>query len=444
MLYNSFESNGPLFPFSLVEVYENLSIDLQPSAVSTCEGSTADFNIAASGSITGYQWQHTGVDLVNGVNISGADSPNLTLTNLDLTDAGGYSCVVQGQCNNVNSNNVSLVVNEAIVITTNPADQEFCETDDVILNTVATGTDLQYQWYKDGAIMPGENGNSLVIIGATATDVGSYFCEVSNSCIPQTSNIANLSLNDPTVIITQPADDIVCEGDNATMTVDVTGSNISYTWTHNGTAITDGGSYSGTSTASLIINNLDISYAGVYVCEISGSCGNINSDPAVLTVNENITISSQPVNQTVCPGTNIQFIVNASGTNLSFQWQLDGVDIPLAANNTANTSTLLIPLVSATDEGIYRCRLTVDCGTSLSTAASLTMTELASIVSQPANQQICEGNNVSFSVTATGTDLFFQWKKNGTDLTDDGRVTGVNSSTLNINNIDEADQAAYS
>jgi PKD repeat protein len=425
-------------------VYENLSIDLQPTPVVTCEGASADFNIAASGSITGYQWRLGGTDLVNSPDVAGANGPNLTLSNLTMASAGAISCVVSGQCNSVTSNNVSLVVNEAVVITSSPADQEFCETDDVILNTLATGTNLQYQWYKDGAMIPGANGSSLVLAGATVADEGSYYCEVSNSCVPQTSETAVLSMNDPTVIVSQPVDDIVCEGDNANMTVSVTGSGLSYSWTHNGTPIDDLGAYSGTKTASLIINNLDLSHAGVYVCEISGSCGNVNSDPATLTVNEDISISSQPVNQTACPGTNVQFIVEATGTNLTYRWQHNGVDIPLGANPTANTSTLLIPLASAADEGIYRCRLTVDCGTSFSTAASLTMTELVSIVSQPVNQQICEGNNVSFSVTATGSNLSYQWKKNGANLVNGGRITGANSSTLNINNLVEGDQAAYS
>ncbi|MDF1575870.1 MAG: immunoglobulin domain-containing protein [Bacteroidales bacterium] len=425
-------------------VYENLSITLQPTSVATCEGASADFNIAASGSMTGYQWRRSGVALVNSPDITGTNSPNLTLSNLTAASAGAYSCVVTGQCNSVTSNNVSLLVNEAIVITTNPADQDFCETDDVILNTVATGTNLQYQWYRDGAILPGRTSSSLVIAGTTAADEGSYHCEVSNSCVPQTSETAVLTMNDPTVIVAQPTDDIMCEGDNTNMTVTVTGSDITYSWTLNGSAINDGENYSGTGTASLIISNLDMTHGGIYVCEISGSCGNINSNPATLIVNENISISSQPVNQTVCPGTNVQFIVEASGTNLSYQWQHNGADIPLAVNPTANTGTLLIPAVSAADEGIYRCRLTVACGTSFSTAAGLTMTNLVSIVSQPANRQICEGNNASFSVTATGSNLIYQWKKNGANLVNDGRITGVNSSTLNINSIVEGDQAAYS
>ncbi|MCP4312904.1 MAG: PKD domain-containing protein [Bacteroidetes bacterium] len=427
-----------------LEVYENVSINLQPTAVFTCEGSTADFNTAASGSITGYQWRLGGTDLVNGGDVSGANSPNLSIINLDPADAGGYTCVVSGECGSQISNTAGLVVDEAIVITSNPVDQDFCETDDVIFTTVVTGTNLLYQWYKDGGLMAGENGNSLVITGAMAADAGSYFCEVSNSCATQTSSITVLSLNDPTLIITDPLDDIVCEGDNANMTVDVTGSNITYAWTHNGIALNDVGVYSGTQTSSLLISNLDVSHGGVYVCEVSGSCGDLNSAPAVLTVNENIIVTSQPANQTVCPGTNVQLEVNATGTNLSYQWQLDGVDIPFAANNSAINNTLLIPGASGADEGIYRCRVSGDCGTTLSNAASLTLTEVASIVSHPSNQQICEGNNVSLSVAATGTLLSFQWKKNGVDLVNDGRITGVNSSTLNINNLTEGDQAAYS
>ena len=427
-----------------LEVHENVSIDLQPSAISRCEGSNANFNLAASGSITGYQWRFNGVDLADGAGISGANSPNLSLSNLGPANAGGYVCIVTGECGSVSTITAGLHIDEAITLTLNPVDQSFCESDDLILSTVATGTSLEYQWYKNGVFMPGKNANTLVIPGAMATDVGSYYCEISNSCLPQTSSTANLSLDSPTTIVTQPSDDIACEGENANMVVALTGSNLSYAWTRNGTPVNDGGGYSGTRTSSLVISNLDINHGGLYVCEVSGSCGDINSNPAVLTVKENVNITSQPANQTFCPATNVQFEVHATGTNLVYQWQLDGVDILLADNNTAHNNTLLIPAATLADQGVYRCKITADCETKYSNAASLSLTNPISISSFPLNQRLCEGNNTSFSVGATGSDLIFQWKKNGTDLVNDARISGVNSSTLNIKMLTENDQAVYS
>ncbi len=107
-----------------LEVYENVTIDLQPTAVHTCEGSTANFNIAASGSITGTSGgRRSGSCEWN--RYFSANSPNLTITNLGTTNAGGYTCVVTGECGMSDFKHCGLVVDEAIVIIVNPATRNF-------------------------------------------------------------------------------------------------------------------------------------------------------------------------------------------------------------------------------------------------------------------------------------------------------------------------------
>jgi len=59
-----------------------------------------------------------------------------------------------------------------------------------------------------------------------------------------------------------------------------------------------------------------------------------------------------------------------------------------------------------------------------------------SIVSQPANQVVGLGQMVKFAVTALGTaPLSFQWQVNGTNLTDNGRITGSQSDLLAVANV---------
>ncbi len=148
-----------------------------------------------------------------------------------------------------------------------------------------------------------------------------------------------------------------------------------------------------------------------------------------MTVQNKTLINSQPTNQEACPGTNVTFKVIATGTNLQYQWQSEGVDIP-----GENDPTLVLSPVSVADEGLYRCVVTGDCGIVYSNPASLTVNEAINITSNPASQQICEGNNVNFMVNASGTSLVYQWRKNGVNLSDNARVSGSQTKTLSIAN----------
>jgi len=64
------------------------------------------------------------------------------------------------------------------------------------------------------------------------------------------------------------------------------------------------------------------------------------------------------------------------------------------------------------------------------------------ITIQPlANQTVCTGSSVSFSVTATGTGLTYQWRKGIVNLTNGGNISGATSNTLTINPVNISDAA---
>jgi hypothetical protein len=60
----------------------------------------------------------------------------------------------------------------------------------------------------------------------------------------------------------------------------------------------------------------------------------------------------------------------------------------------------------------------------------------------PVSTTLVEGATVSFSVTATENPSY-EWQKNGTVLSDGGRVSGATSSTLTITGALTSDQATY-
>ena len=86
-------------------------------------------------------------------------------------------------------------------------------------------------------------------------------------------------------------------------------------------------------------------------------------------------ITGQPVSLTlVVPGQTSTFTVTATGDNLMYQWQKDGVDITTGATS----ATYTIAAVAESNEGEYQCVVTNAANSVTSTAASLTVCKLVS------------------------------------------------------------------
>jgi titin len=65
------------------------------------------------------------------------------------------------------------------------------------------------------------------------------------------------------------------------------------------------------------------------------------------------------------------------------------------------------------------------------------------ITDQPDDLTVCAPDQAQFSVSATGTGLAYQWRKNGLDLSDGGNISGSNSATLTINPTSPLDNGSY-
>src|SRR6185436_6168089 len=91
------------------------SITTQPADATAVVGTSVTLTAAASGTPTPtLQWQKGGVNLTNGVNISGATSNSLTLSGLLVADSGNYRVVASnGILPDATSNIAVLTVTKA-------------------------------------------------------------------------------------------------------------------------------------------------------------------------------------------------------------------------------------------------------------------------------------------------------------------------------------------
>lgn len=169
----------------------------------------------------------------------------------------------------------------------------------------------------------------------------------------------------PVTINSQPVALTRCTGQSATFSVSATSTGtLTYQWRRSTVNI------AGATMPTLTIDPVVLGSAGTYDCVITSSCGGTaTSNGAILTVNESVVITTQPVSQSVVEGDNVLLSVAATGGGtLMYQWKLEGVNIPGAAN-----PALLLLGVDAGDAGTYRCDVTNTCGTVTSSDAVVTV-----------------------------------------------------------------------
>lgn len=145
-------------------------------------------------------------------------------------------------------------------------------------------------------------------------------------------------------------------------------------------------------------------------------------------------IQTQPVGADLLIGSSITFSVGVTGSDpLSYQWIMAGTNLP-----GATSPTLTINSVKASDVGAYSVVISNGAGSVQSSNALLTVRIPPTITTDPTDLTVGEGKPASFKVTASGPNLTYRWRLNGTPL-----PFGL-FSTYNIGSAKLADAGGYS
>lgn len=333
------------------------------------------------------------------------------------------------------------------VISAHPQNVSICSGNNATFNVTATALGIGYQWQvsTDGGAnynnITGANSASYTISGVTVgMNNYRYRCIVSGCPPSVTSNAAILTVANGPTVTTQPNNSTVCENANTSFTVGGSGG-ATFQWELS----TDGGAnfnnISGATNATLNLTAVTLSMNNYrYRCVLTsaGCAVPAVSNAAILTVNQLAAITNQPNSATICAGSSTTFCVTAVGTNLTYQWQSSPVCGGPWTNLPGVTSSCLT--ITGVATAGYRCIVTgTACGNTVtSNCATLTVINPVTITNQPANAQICSGSNTSFSITASGIGINYQWEVNtgsGFAVVNNGGVySGATTSTLTITN----------
>jgi hypothetical protein len=207
----------------------------------------------------------------------------------------------------------------------------------------------------------------------------------------------------PSEIIEEPVDDFVAPGGTAVLSVQATGTNLSYTWYNQYYTVVGTG-------PTLTFADVSQNQAGSYHVVVTGGGQNVTSDQASVVVSGPPIFSAEP--SYISYPTQYPVYISVGTVSLqstAYQWFLNGQAI-----NGDTSAYVEVNVSDPTQLGTYTVTATNSYGVATSTPVVVAP---PSIVTQPQPQSVDASAPATFEVVAAGSDfLTYPWNRNGTAI----------------------------
>ncbi|MGC3956841.1 MAG: pectinesterase family protein [Verrucomicrobiota bacterium] len=265
------------------------------------------------------------------------------------------------------------------------------------------------------------------------------------------NNTANASIDlvlptDPKPTITSlPGSYGGSPGDNVNFNAGYSGSApITLQWLKDGTNVVDGptgsgSTYAGANTPTLSITSAQASDSGSYALVASNPYGAVTSTPPaslIISTADIAPIINGPNNVTVIQGNNATFTTSVSGKPVPYiQWYKNGAE--LTGETSANLT--IVNAQYPADQTTYSIVASNIAG-SITNNANLTVIVPPVIAVQPTSLVVTNTQAATFTVISTNgvPAVTYQWKKNGNN------IANATNATLSFASASPADIGAYS
>ncbi len=226
----------------------------------------------------------------------------------------------------------------------------------------------------------------------------------------------------------------------ATLTATATGNGLNYHWSAIGAP--GAVAFSSNDTASNV-TTATLSAPGSHTFEVRVT--DANGFTATRTVVVDATGQAgrmvvTPYETFVAAGSTVDFDVDA--------YDSDGAPVGVSPLFSVSGGGVIDPATGVFTAGSAGTHTVTATAGGLQATASVTVTGslvAPSITTQPVARSVNEGEDVAFNVAAGGSaPLGYQWRRNGGDLANGGRISGANSATLAISGVLPGDAGNYS
>lgn len=398
-----------------VVIYRPISLSIVPAAASTCAGQSITFSAqpVGVGPFT-YAW--------TGPNGFTSTQQNITLTNVQVANAGVYTVNMTNGSGCVISDTATLAVNANPVVNISPSSVTACVgTSPMLTAQVTVGSaPFTYSWSGPNGFTA--NTESITLSNIQTTSAGTYSVLVidANNCRSTVSAVVTVNPT-PAVTIT-PGAVSLCAGSSTSLTASATGTGpFSYAWS---------GPNSFTATTSTInLTNLQSVNAGNYTVVATGANNCSSSATASVTVNANPVVTVNPSAIAICANSAVSLNAQSTGlAPLSYAWS--------GPNGfAATTQEITIANAQAINAGIYTVVVTDANGCTGSGTSTLTVNPNPTAAINPVSVVICAGQSTQLTAQTTGSATYLWSGPNGFSSTDQ---------TIVLNNLQANNAGSYS
>jgi len=318
------------------------SITVSPQDQMLPEDATVSLSVtAAGGGPLNYQWRR------NRISIPDATNAILVISYVQLEDSGAYDVFVSNPSGCAFSAPANVFVTVPPMILASPRSQTIRSTSNAVFTVLARGSlPLAYHWSFKQTDIPGATGSTLLLTNVQLSQTGDYTVTISNAFGSVSASATLLVLENP-VITLQPQSKTVAVGENVTLSVSASGTlPMTYRWRRNNSTLTN--IILNNNICFFTTNNVQTnSFFNVAITNIAG----LASGGQVLGLSSNayITVMLPPSNQIASTGSTVTFSTAPRGpTDIRYQWQFNGGNLPDATN-----ATLTLSNVQQADNGTY-------------------------------------------------------------------------------------------
>ena len=379
------------------------TVSVNPAAV--CAGGSATLTATTSANSPSYLWNDPANSTTASITVSPASTTTYTVT---VTD-GTTGCA--------NSGSGTVTVNPLPAVSVNSA--AVCAGGSATLTATTDASSPTYQW-NDPA---NSTTASITVSPASTTTYTVTVTDGTTGCA--NSGSGTVTVNPlPAVSVNSAA---VCAGGSATLTATTDASSPSYLWNDPANSTTASITVSPASTTTYTVTVTD------------GTTGCANSGSGTVTVNPVATVTTDTTNQTVCAGSEVTWLVVASGAGQTYQWQRDGTNLLEGVDNFTGTTTATLTnsavgAQDAQDTNVvgqgYACIITIGSCSVSSTLASLTVNPLPTVSVNSA--AVCAGGSATLTATTSANSPSYQWNDPANSTTASITVSPASTTTYTV------------
>lgn len=454
------ESYGGDLSWSVKAFVQLLS---QPKSQTAYTDTRVTFTVTASGDIAAYQWQYSkdgGKSWYNSSSATqGYNTNSLTVAVTMARNGFKYRCRITDTDGGYHYSSAATLTSKKanVFIESQPSDQNKKEGENAIFRVAASGEVAAYRWQystnggatwnSSSSATQGYNTPVLTVEATLARNGFLYRCRITdNDGNYYYTNAVTLSVKKLALtFLQQPQDAAVKQGNQASFTVAVEETGVTYQWQYsvNGIFWSNSTIYTtGYDQPTLYVTAAAKRDGFLYRCRITDGNGNkFYSQVATLDVllPQQSAFASQPVSRYVIVGNQAVFSVTTQGSIASIQWQYQVKENDAWYNSSSatqgyNTATLIVNATTARNNFGYRCVITDSNGyIHISNEVRLYITK-AEITAEPGDQTAEQDTAVVFSANVIGDvqKVYWQHSSDGGKSWYNSSLSGYNTNAMTV------------